>query len=71
MSQSISESVHLSTGLENSTYNMISSLGQEPTFLYKTVHAYIEEAKSEIDRSRKMEYIEDHKGGQKERCQNP
>lgn len=35
------------TGLENSTYNLISSLDQEAKFLYKTIETYIEDARRE------------------------
>lgn len=36
-----------STSLENSTYNIISSLNSEAKFLYKTVDTYIEDARRE------------------------
>ncbi|HEU4443057.1 MAG TPA: hypothetical protein VFR94_00105 [Nitrososphaeraceae archaeon] len=42
--QSSSRSANLNTGLENSTYNLISSLEQETKFLYRTINTYIEDA---------------------------
>ncbi|HEX7033383.1 MAG TPA: hypothetical protein VF172_10320 [Nitrososphaera sp.] len=41
------QSSHPATGLENSTYNLISSLDREAKFLYKTVDTYIEDARRE------------------------
>ncbi len=45
--QSAQSSHHPATGLENSTYNLISSLDREAKFLYKTVDTYIEDARRE------------------------
>jgi hypothetical protein len=45
--QSSQKNVSLTTGLENSTYNLISSLDQEAKFLYKTIDTYIEDARRE------------------------
>jgi hypothetical protein len=36
-----------STGLENSTYNILRALGKEADFLYSTVDTYIEDAKKD------------------------
>jgi rubrerythrin len=41
------QNANLTTGLENSTYNLISSLDQEAKFLYKTIDTYIEDARRE------------------------
>lgn len=43
-SQSSSQNANQTTGLENSTYNLISSLDKEAKFLYKTIDTYIEDA---------------------------
>ena len=45
--QQSSQNANPTTGLENSTYNIISSLDQEAKFLYKTIDTYIEDAKRE------------------------
>ncbi len=45
--QQSSQNASLTTGLENSTYNLISSLDQEAKFLYKTIDTYIEDARRE------------------------
>ena len=36
-----------STKLKNSTYNVLSALGQEADFLYSTVDKYIQDAQSD------------------------
>ncbi len=36
-----------STGLDNTTYNLISALEREADFLYSTVSAYIDDARKE------------------------
>jgi hypothetical protein len=38
---------HESTKLENSTYNILMSLGKEADFLYSTVDTYIVDAKKD------------------------
>lgn len=35
------------TGLENSTYNILSAMGREADFLYSTVDRYIQDAQSD------------------------
>lgn len=35
------------TGLENSTYNVLSALGREADFLYSTVDKYIQDAQND------------------------
>jgi vacuolar-type H+-ATPase subunit H len=42
-----STSMHESTKLENSTYNIITALEKEANFLYSTVDTYIEDARKD------------------------
>ena len=42
-----STSMHESTRMENSTYNIITALQQEADFLYSTVDTYIDDAKKD------------------------
>ena len=46
-SSSSSQNASPTTGLENTTYNLISSLDQEAKFLYKTIDTYLEDARRE------------------------
>jgi len=39
--------LHKSTRLENSTYNIITALNQEAKFLYSTVDTYIDDAQKD------------------------
>lgn len=61
--QSTSRSVNGNTGLENSKYNLISSLEQETKFLYRTINTYIEDARREnlIDLKEVWETIKEDK----------
>lgn len=43
----MSTTKHESTKLENSTYNILMSLGKEADFLYSTVDTYIDDAKKD------------------------
>jgi site-specific DNA-adenine methylase len=42
-----SPTMHKSTKLENSTYNIITALQKEANFLYSTVDTYIEDARKD------------------------
>ena len=42
-----SSSMHESTKMENSTYNIITALQKEADFLYSTVETYIDDAKKD------------------------
>jgi site-specific DNA-adenine methylase len=42
-----SPTMHKSTKLENSTYNIITALQKEADFLYSTVDTYIEDAQKD------------------------
>jgi hypothetical protein len=42
-----SPTMHKSTKLENSTYNIITALQKEADFLYSTVDTYIEDARKD------------------------
>jgi hypothetical protein len=47
MSQSSSQNGKESTGLDNTTYNLITALQKEADFLYSTVDTYISDARRE------------------------
>lgn len=47
MSQSSSQKGRESTGLDNTTYNLITALQKEADFLYSTVDTYIGDARRE------------------------
>ncbi|MDQ4066824.1 MAG: hypothetical protein M3114_04485 [Thermoproteota archaeon] len=47
MTQSSVEPDKSSTGLENTTYNLISALEREADFIYSTVETYINDARKE------------------------
>jgi hypothetical protein len=47
MAQSSLETHRSSTGLGNTTYNIICALAQEADFLYSTVDTYIDDARKE------------------------
>jgi hypothetical protein len=44
MTQSTDTSKHETTKLENTTYNILASLGKEADFLYSTIDNYINDA---------------------------
>lgn len=47
MTQSSKEPDRSSTGLDNTTYNLISAVEREANFLYSTVETYINDARKE------------------------
>lgn len=62
------QNANLTTGLENSTYNLISSLDQEAKFLYKTIDTYIKTLEERRDPTWRI--YEDNQRRQKETCKN-